>query len=151
MAEAPVLGLDGSGRDDDVAQIHRIVADVETGFNTNDAALITAHFARDASAVNVMGTRVRGLDELRANAEAGLRGPLRDEHARYEVDDIVFLQPDVALAHKSAWATDSAGRDIDVGHSMVALYVLVRRAGRWWIAARQNTLVPAPPPAPLEA
>jgi uncharacterized protein (TIGR02246 family) len=145
MGDAPVLRVDAADRADDEAQIRRIVADVETGFNTNDAALITAHFAQDASAVNVLGVRLRGLDALRENAEAGLRGPLRDEHARYEVDEVVFLQPDVALAHKSAWATDAAGRDIDVGHSMVALYVLVRRAGRWWIAARQNTLVPAPP------
>jgi hypothetical protein len=27
------------------------------------------------------------------------------------------------------------------GHSMIALYVFVREDGRWWIAARQNTLV----------
>ncbi len=42
---------------------------------------------------------------------------------------------------KLASATDPAGTPNGVGRAMVALYVLVREGGRWWIAARQNTLV----------
>jgi hypothetical protein len=38
-------------------------------------------------------------------------------------------------------AVERGGEPIDVGHSMVALYVLVKEDGRWWVAARQNTPV----------
>jgi uncharacterized protein (TIGR02246 family) len=55
----------------------------------------------------------------------------------------VFVRPDVAIAHKRAWAIGPNGETIDVGHSMVALYVLVNEDDRWWVAARQNTLVPS--------
>jgi hypothetical protein len=54
---------------------------------------------------------------------------------------VVFVRPDVALAHKHAWAIDAAGERVDVGHAMSALYVLVREGGRWWVVSRQNTLV----------
>ena len=68
-------------------------------------------------------------------------GPLRDQRARYELADVLFVRPDVALAHKHATAIDEAGMPISVGHAMTALYVLVRENGRWWVVARQNTLV----------
>jgi hypothetical protein len=33
---------------------------------------------------------------------------------------------------------------VDEQHAMIALYVFVKRGGRWMIAARQNTLVQRP-------
>lgn len=99
------------------------------------------HFTQNASAVNVAGLQLDGRDALLDANRRGLAGPLRDEHARYQVRDITFLRPDVAVAHKRAWATDPDGEPIAVGHAMVAVYVLVREDGRWWVAARQNTLV----------
>ncbi|MPZ80775.1 MAG: SgcJ/EcaC family oxidoreductase [Actinophytocola sp.] len=125
----------------DEAAIRRIVADVQTAFNTNDADLLTKHFATDATVVTATGTRITGRDALlRANRE-GLAGILRDQHARYDVTDIRFLRPDVALAYKRATAI-TEDEPIDLDHSMVALYVLVKDDGRWRIAARQNTLAP---------
>jgi uncharacterized protein (TIGR02246 family) len=129
----------------DLAAIHQVIADVERGFNTNDAELAVRRFARDASAVAVTGVRTVGLDALLEAHRVGFAGPLRDQFARYEVGDVAFVAPDVALVHKRARAVDADGVSLDVGHAMVALYVLVRRGDRWWIAARQNTLVaPAP-------
>jgi uncharacterized protein (TIGR02246 family) len=129
------------GRAADVAAIAGVIADVERGFNTKDAELSVAHFAPDATAVGVRGELVAGLDELLAAHRTGYAGPLRDLYARYELDDVRFVRPDVALAYKRATATTSAGEPLDVGHAMIALYVLVRDDGRWRIAARQNTLV----------
>ena len=125
----------------DVAAITQVIADIETGFNTNDPDLSVAHFTRNASAVNVAGLQLDGRDALLDANRRGLAGPLRDEHARYEVRDVTFLRPDVALAHKRARAVDADGEPIDVGHEMVALYVLVKEDGHWWVAARHNTLV----------
>ena len=125
----------------DVAAITQVIADIETGFNTNDPDLSVAHFPHNASAVNVAGLQLDGRDALLDAHRRELAGPLRDEHARYEVRDVTFLRPDVALAHKRARAVDADGEPIDVGHEMVALYVLVKEDGHWWVAARHNTLV----------
>jgi len=125
----------------DRAAIEAVIADVETGFNTKDPALSVAHFARNATAVTVGGARSSGLDALLAAHRSAFAGPLRDQYARYDVLDVVFLRPDVALAHKGARAVEADGTPIDVGHAMVALYVLVKERRRWWIVSRQNTLV----------
>ncbi len=125
----------------DRSAIEAVISDVETGFNTKDPELSVAHFARNASAVTVGGARSSGLDALLAAHRSAFAGPLRDQYARYDVLDIVFLRRDVALAHKGARAVEADGTPIDVGHAMVALYVLVKEGGRWWIVSRQNTLV----------
>jgi uncharacterized protein (TIGR02246 family) len=125
----------------DIAAIERVIADIEAGFNRNDPERSVAHFAHNASAVSVGGVQVSGREALLEANRAGLAGPLRDQHARYELADVTFLRPDVAVAHKRAWATTPDGEPIDVGHAMIALYVFVREDGRWWVAARQNTLV----------
>jgi uncharacterized protein (TIGR02246 family) len=126
----------------DIEEIKQVIADVERGFNTNDAALMNKHLTPDAAVVNVMGIRLVGVEDIMAASEAGLAGPLRDQYARYEVRDVRFVRPDVALVHKEAFATTADGEPIDLDHAMNALYVLVKDNGRWSVTARQNTLVP---------
>jgi uncharacterized protein (TIGR02246 family) len=138
---APRIEDTGRSHTTDVEAIRRIIADVEKGFNDNDADLLVEHFAQNASSVTVTGVQIDGRDAMLEASRAGLAGPLRDQRARYELADVVFVRPDVALAHKHAWAIDEAGAQIDVGHAMSALYVLVRENGRWWAVSRQNTLV----------
>jgi uncharacterized protein (TIGR02246 family) len=127
----------------DVAAIRRVIADIETGFNANDPELCVAHFTDDAAAVDVAGVLVAGRDALLEAHRTGLAGPLRDQHARYELGEITFLRPDVAIAHTRAAAVDENGAPLDVGHAMIALYVFVREGDRWRVAARQSTLVRA--------
>jgi hypothetical protein len=54
--------------------------------------------------------------------------------------DITALSPDIAVAHKSAWATPDAA-DSGEAPEMNALYVFALRDGRWWVTHQQNTLV----------
>ena len=55
---------------------------------------------------------------------------------------MILVRPDVAVAHKRARATPTAdGEPIGVDQPMIALYAVVKGDGRWWIAARQNTMV----------
>jgi uncharacterized protein (TIGR02246 family) len=126
----------------DIEEIKQVIADVERGFNSGDAALMNKHLAQDAAVVNAVGIRTVGLDAIMAASEAGLAGPLRDQYARYEVRDVRFVRPDVALVHKEAFAITADGDPIDLDHAMNALYVLVKEDGRWLVKARQNTLVP---------
>ncbi|WP_347597175.1 SgcJ/EcaC family oxidoreductase [Acrocarpospora sp. B8E8] len=128
---------------EDIAALHAIVRDVQEGFNANDAELMTAHFASDALVVNALGKVHRGRDEIVESSRAGLAaGFLREATAYYRLGDIVPLTDDVVTATKDAWPTEEAARA--GGHpEMRALYVFVRREGRWLIARRSNTLVPA--------
>ena len=140
-ATPPVLGDGSTDHRDDVAEITRLVADVQTAFNTNDPDLMTAHFAENATVVSATGVGIAGREAIQEANRRGLAGFLRDEHVRYDVTDVTFLRPDVALARKEARATTADGAPIDTEPAMVALYVLVKEGGRWWFAARQNTLV----------
>lgn len=128
----------------DIAAIRQLVSDVETGYNTNDAELMVGGFTANAAAGNAVGAIIAGYDALLDSARRGLAGFLAGEHVRYAVTDIAFLRPDIAIAHKTARAVTARGELIDRDPAMVALYVLVREGGRWWVAARQNTPVPAP-------
>lgn len=126
----------------DRAAIEQIVANVQTGINTNDPDLLVADFTANAQVGNAVGMLITGRDALLENSRQALAGFMKDQYVRYDVTDITFLRPDVAIAHKVARATTAEGELIDIDHSMVALYVLVKQDGRWWAVARQNTLVP---------
>jgi len=138
----PVVADTTVDHTDDIAAIEQIIANVETAYNTNDAELMTADFTANAAVVNAVGALMVGKDALLEANRQGLAGFLKDQYVRYEVADIVFLRPDIAIAHKLARATTVEGELIDIDHAMIALYVLVKENGRWWTAARQNTLVP---------
>ena len=132
---------DASDHDDDRAAIEAVIANIEGGFNTNDAELSCRDFTANARTITALGARLAGRDALLEAHRAGFAGPLGGQYAHYRVDDVVFLRPDVAVAFKQAWATDADGTSHAADPAMVALYVLVREQGRWWIAARANTLV----------
>lgn len=126
----------------DESAIKQVIADIETAFNTNDPDLLVEHFAQNGTAVNAVGVELAGREALLESSRKGLSGLLNQEYARYEVSDVRFVRPDVAVAYKKAWATTPEGEPLAIDHAMVALYVLVKEGGRWWIVARQNTLVP---------
>jgi uncharacterized protein (TIGR02246 family) len=125
----------------DLEAIERIIGDTETAFNTNDADLLAEHMARDAVTVGVNGVALYGRDQVLDAARSLFAGPLRDQYARYDIDEVRFLRPDIALVHERAIATDAEGTPIDLDHTMSALYVLAEQDGRWWVVARQNTLI----------
>ncbi len=89
--------------------------------------------------VGARGTQwVYGAFALVLAALLLMGGSLGDRYGRRRV---FVLRPDVAIAHKRAWATTADGEPMEVAHSMIALYVFVKEDGRWWVAARQNTMV----------
>lgn len=131
----------GTDHSEDIRAIRSVVADVELGLNTKDVELAAGHFADDALVINATGGVVSGSEAIVDAHHTAFAGFLKDQHVRYEVGDVMFLRPDVAVALKHARATDVTDQLIDPDPAMRALYVLVREGGRWWIAARSNTLV----------
>ena len=139
----PEPEFDGNVSDEDAAALRGIVANVERGFNENDAELLLQDVAPDARIVSAIGTELVGREQIEESTRLGLtQAYLRDSSAHYRLHGITMLAPDVAVAHKRAWSTEDAAERGDAPE-MTALYVLARREGRWWIIRRQNTLVPA--------
>lgn len=63
----------------DEAAIHRIVADIEQGFNDNDPEPLVRHVAPDALIVNPLGSVVRGPEEVWTHRYSG---PIRETPVR---------------------------------------------------------------------
>lgn len=140
--EPPVVEDRSIDHTADIAAIHAIIADTQTAMNTNDAELLAAPYTANASVGNAVGGVIHGHDAVLETTRRGLAGFLKNEHVRYDVTEVSFLRPDVAFARKQARATTADGTLIDTEPAMIALYVLVKESGKWWTAARQNTLVP---------
>ncbi|OZF53688.1 DUF4440 domain-containing protein [Rhodococcus sp. 14-2470-1b] len=124
----------------DLRAIRTILEDVELGFNNKDSALMNAHLADDAVVVTARGAVLEGrLAIENATREALASDFLRDATAYYQLADVVALSVDVISARKDAWSTQESAED-GRAPEMNALYIFVRRSGRWLIWRRQNTM-----------
>ena len=121
--------------------IEDVIRQTEGAFNAGDAEALANTFTHDAWSVGVTGQVLQGRDEILETSRQLLAGPLRGQFARYVIDDVRQVAPDVTIVRKLAYATDEGGNDLEIDHAMVALYVLVRGSDGWQVAARQNTLV----------
>jgi uncharacterized protein (TIGR02246 family) len=130
--------IDDADHDADLDALRQVIADIEAGFNTNDASLGVEHFAANGTVVNAVGTKLIGWDALLDAHQKGYAH--NDEYVSYTLADVTFLRPDVAIAHKHAVEADAEGALVSDEVAMVALYVFVKEEGRWWIAARANVL-----------
>ncbi len=100
-------------------------------------------FHEDATFVNVIGSYLRGRDEIRQHHAAAHAGPFRESVLRAEVMDVRELAPGVIVAQVR---TELAGDARAPGQTRrtVATFVIDRRAGLWRMAAAQNTNVVPP-------
>ena len=147
----PALGSDDAATQEATGAVAHLVEELQAGWDEHDAEVSNRHFADDVAWGSPFGATVDGYDQLHAIhvrlKQQGRGGP----SSRYEIVRVLAPAPDVAVAHVRRLALDPAGRPLEPTHettgpfSEVALYVLVKRNGTWWLAAGQNTPVrPAP-------
>jgi PPOX class F420-dependent enzyme/OxyR family protein/uncharacterized protein (TIGR02246 family) len=147
----PTLGANDASREAIVA-VANLVEELQAGLDEHDADVYNRHFAADVLWGSPFGATVHGYEQLHAIhvrlQEQGTGGP----SSRYEIVRVLVPTPDVAIAHVRRVALDSHSQRLEptstttAAFSEVALYVLVRRGGTWWLAAGQNT--PIRPGAP---
>lgn len=143
----PALELgDGAAIDADRAA-RALAAELQAGRDANDAGVFNRHFAADIMWGSPLGATVSGYDELHAIHTTLARAHRGGESSRYEVVRVLAPAPGVAVAQIRRTALDDARRpvepssDLTGAFSEMAMYVLVRRGGTWWLAAGQNTPV----------
>jgi uncharacterized protein (TIGR02246 family) len=126
---------------DDIAAIAALVADVAAGVTARDPDRCVARFAADTRSVT--NTRLVGREAVRqahVDAFASAGTPPR---ARFELLDVLFVRPDVAVATTGAYPVgldDPIDRDAP---PTVITWTLVRDDDGWWVASRQFTAMPS--------
>lgn len=131
-------------------EIAEVMARYEAAFNQNDAEAMNALFSPDTIFVNFSGALVFGADRL-YQAQSSVfseGGPLEKITVRYLIESIVFLTPDVAVAHARQRSTTADGRlvpgDRDPMEGILTMTLTRNSDGDWRIRAAQNTPVAAP-------
>jgi PPOX class F420-dependent enzyme/OxyR family protein/uncharacterized protein (TIGR02246 family) len=135
----PVIGLGGGVAERARRAVKRQVTELQAGLDAGDADTYNGHFAADVMWGSPYGATVAGYDTLHA-IHARLQAADEHRRSRYEIVRVLAATPDVALAQVRRDALDAHGepipsRDGEPRFSEMALYVLVRRDGAWWLAA----------------
>lgn len=116
------------------AAVKQFAAELQEGHDTNDAEAYDRSFAADVMWGSPYGETLDNVDEL-LDVHGRLMAAAVAPPSRFEIVRVLAPAPGVAIAHIRRRALD------DVGFSEMALYTLIERDGRWWLAAAQNTPV----------
>ncbi len=130
----PTFGAEARSRDTREA-LAVLLNDLQLGWDEHDADITDRHHAADIVWGSPFGASIRGYDSLHpihARLKTRASGGPR---SRFEVVEAVAPTNDVVVAQ----IRRNALADGDDAFSEMAMYVLVRRAGTWWLAAAQNT------------
>jgi uncharacterized protein (TIGR02246 family) len=127
------------------AAVQAFAGGLQFGNDQRDADVLNAQFAHDVVWGSPFGALVDGYDQLHPIHVAFQGGKGDKPSVRYEVRNVLSISADVVVAHIARLILGPDGRPSplekgdDHPFSELAMYVLVRRDGQWWLAAGQNT------------
>jgi uncharacterized protein (TIGR02246 family) len=125
--------------------VDEFVKGLQVGIDEADAETYNARFGEDVAWGSPYGATVIGYDALHSiHRQMFDRGvAAAGASSRYQTVHVMAPTPDIAIAQVRRVALDADGAPIPiddaVAFSEMALYVLVQRDGKWWLAAGQNT------------
>jgi uncharacterized protein (TIGR02246 family) len=129
----------------DAEAVREFATGLQAGHDQRDADVLNRQFAHDVAWGTPYGALVEGYDTLHP-IHVRFQDPNGPKtRVRYEVRRVEAVSADVVVAHIARLILGSDDQALpptsEDGQpfSELALYVLVRREGRWWLAAGQNT------------
>jgi len=130
----------GAARDRDEAEIHSLQARQAEAWNRHDARAYADLFTEDGDVVNVVGWWWKGRAEIATKLEAAFSHVFHDSTLTIAGVDVRFLTPEIAVAHVR-WTMTGARTPPGIPEPKegIQTQVLRKTAGRWLIAAFQNT------------
>jgi PPOX class F420-dependent enzyme/OxyR family protein/uncharacterized protein (TIGR02246 family) len=149
--DRPALDLGSDATIDATQAAAALAAELQAGVDSRDADVFNRHFAADVMWGSPFGATVHGYDQLHAIHLRLMQIQRGGTASRYEVVNVLAPAPGVAVAQIRRTALGDDGQpvepsgDLTRAFSEMAMYVLVRRDGTWWLAAGQNSPVLAPP------
>ncbi|MCT4355642.1 SgcJ/EcaC family oxidoreductase [Streptomyces sp. Je 1-79] len=134
--------IDQQTRETETEAIKRVIAAMEHSQQNELPEAFVGLFRADAIWTTGDGRRLTGRDEISAFTHEVLPGSMGESTATYEVQDVLFVRPDVAAVKARAQYWTLGGETI--GDAGAPLYVMAKEEGRWRLVACQNTEVPTP-------
>lgn len=125
--------------------VQSFAAGLQAGHDERDADILNRQFAADVIWGSPFGALVDGYAQLHPIHVHFQEAAAEKPAFRYEVRHVLPLGADVIVAHIARLALDDEKVPLapsvgaDQPFSEMAMYVLVRRHGEWWLAAGQNT------------
>ncbi len=147
----PRVAREGPAAEDGAAAVVALVEELQAGWDERDADVSNRHVAADVVWGSPFGATVGGYDALHAIHTRLKREGTGGPESRFEIVSVLPLAEGLVVAQVRRAALGADGRPVaptaDLGprFSELALYVLVRRHGTWWLAAGQNTPIRLPP------
>ena len=143
--DAIVLAKSAQTQEQEQANEERVIreqnAAVEAAWNKHDAVAMDQSFVEDCDFVNIFGEWISGHDNLVKIHTDLFAGPFRESYRRFTVEKIRFVRPDVAIVHVRGRITDRDGKLLEGDQGTIALLVMLKERGKWWIVTGQNTEV----------
>lgn len=121
-----------------------VIATLERAVNTSNGDLFDSVLGEDVIWGSPKGQMVIGLDQLNPiHRRLAANSRQYGHSSRFTLEALGFLGSDVACASVRRTGLDEHEIPLKPSHDSLvqelALYVLVRREGRWWIVSAQNT------------
>ena len=141
----PTLNADENAVKEASDAVARLVGELQAGWDQHDAEITDRRLAADVAWGSPFGATVHGYDQLHAIHVKLKKQSKGGSSSRFEVERVLVPAPGVAVAHVRRLALQPNGQPVEPSSdtsgifSEMALYVLVRRDGTWWLAAGQNT------------
>jgi uncharacterized protein (TIGR02246 family) len=108
------------------------------GWAAGDAEAYAGVFTPDADYVTFLGSHYKGRTAIAASYAPLFEKLLKGSRLDFEITQLRFLTPDVALVHANGAVVRGRGRR-GRRKTRVNTTVAVRTDGRWVLAASQNT------------
>jgi uncharacterized protein (TIGR02246 family) len=135
--QRPSLSLD---RDSD--PVTSFIEEMQNAIDTGDATRFNRYFAQDVLWGSPFGAVAVGYDQIHAIHLRMFASvvPVKGA-ARYDVEHVRFPAEDIAIAYVrrlSKHSSEPPAPSLPGTFDELALLVLVRRDGKWWLAAAQH-------------